>query len=189
MKVPQRLIRAILVILGIALFAVNIALIRKNRDLTTRLNAKFGSLMAAPGTSLPPLRGARADGQDIIVGWDGKHDSLVMVFSVSCEFCEQNWPRWSSLVGKIDREQVNPVLVDITGRVTEGFLLVHKIQGLPLVQHVDPGFITTYDVLFVPETILVDPNGRVIKVWAGILQPQDEADILRMCHDQVSHKA
>lgn len=115
--------------LGIALFGVNLALIRKNRELTARLNAEFGLLDASPGTPVPPLRGTRVDGQATTIGWDGKHDSLIMVLSASCEFCEQNWPRWSSLVGKVDREQVNPVFVDISGRVTEGSLTVHNAEA------------------------------------------------------------
>lgn len=114
-----------------------------------------------------------------------------MVFSEYCDFCEQNWPNWSSLAGKVDRARVNPVLVDISGTVTEGFLVVHKVDDVPLVQHVSSGFIATYGIRFVPETILVGPEGHVIKVWPGVLRPKDEEDILLTCegHNEKGRKA
>lgn len=183
MKTLQKVLFVALAGLGVAMFATNLALVRKNRELRTQLDAKLASLEVKPGTVLPPIQGTDAEGRKLTVAWDGRRDSLLMIFSTMCPFCEENWPNWVSLTQKADLRRVNTVLVDLFGNATEGFLQVHGVSKLPLV-HVDPAFVVSYNVRFVPETVLVGPDGRVIQVWAGVLQRADEDDILQKCQNQ-----
>lgn len=183
MKALQKVLLIVLATLGIAMFVVNLALIRKNRELRGQLDAKFDSLEAKPGTLLSPIEGTDAAGKKVTVNWDSKKYSLVMIFTTICGYCEQNWPNWVSLIEKTNRERVNVILVDLSGEATNGFLHARGVNGTPLV-HVDPAFIITYHVRFVPDSILVGPDGRVVKTWFGVLKQGEEDDILRKCQNE-----
>ncbi|MBZ5508732.1 MAG: redoxin domain-containing protein [Acidobacteriia bacterium] len=168
----------------VVLLAANIALIRQNRQLKAQLSLPPPTLEAAAGTQMPDLRGFDPDGKpvEVLYGKDPRK-VLVLVFSPTCAFCEQNWPKWEQVISSLDRSVVRPVGVDVTSTSTAPFLSQHQLTGLPVFLKVDPQAVVNYRFQLTPQTILVDRAGKVEKVWTGVLNDSAVADLKQRLAD------
>jgi peroxiredoxin len=165
----------------ILLLAANIALIHQNSQLKARLALPPPQLEAAQGAQMPDLRGFDLAGEpvQVLYGKDPRK-VLVLVYSPTCAFCSQNWPKWQAMITSLDRSAVRTVAVDVTSSSSETFIQQHQLTGLPVFQKVDPQATVDYRFQLTPQTILVDPTGKVEKVWTGVLNDSTLNEIKRL---------
>jgi thiol-disulfide isomerase/thioredoxin len=154
----------------ILLLVANIALIRQNQQLKSQLSVPAPTFEAPPGTQVPDLKGFDLAGKSLEVAY-GKDPRkvLVLVFSPTCPFCDENWPKWQQIVPALDRDAVRPVAVDVTATTNQIFVSQHQLAGMPVFVKVDPTAVLGYRFHLTPQTILVDREGKVEKVWTGVL--------------------
>jgi peroxiredoxin len=162
----------------VVLLAVNIALIHQNSQLKAQLSQPPPALELTTGTQMPDLRGFDPDGKpvEVLYGKDPRK-VLVLVFSPTCPFCEQNWPKWEQVISSLDRSVVRPVGVDVTSTSQAPFLSQHQLTGLPIFERVEPRVMLNYRFQLTPQTILLDPAGKVEKVWTGVMTDSAVADL------------
>lgn len=162
----------------LVLLAVNIALIHQNSRLKAQLSLPPPSLEAVMGAQMPDLRGFDLAGKpvELLYGKD-QRKVLVLVYSPTCAFCDENWPRWQQLISALDRSAVRPVAVDVTSTTSTTFISQHQLAELPVFQKVDPRDVVDYRFQLTPQTILVDRDGRVEKVWTGVLNDSAVAEL------------
>lgn len=162
----------------IVLLAANIALIHQNNQLKAQLALPSPTLEAAAGAQMPDLKGFDPEGKPVEVDY-GKDPRkvLVLVFSPTCPFCDQNWPTWEQVISSLDRSVVRPVAVDITSTAKAPFFSQHQLTELPILEKVDPRVMVNYRFQLTPQTILVDHMGKVEKVWSGVLNNSAVADL------------
>jgi peroxiredoxin len=168
----------------VVLLAANIALIHQNSQLKAQLSLPPPVMEAAAGAQVPDLRGVDLEGKpvEVLYGKDSRK-VLVMVFSPTCPFCDQNWPKWQQVISSLNRSAVRPVLVDVTSTTTTSFVSQHQLSSLPVILKADPRATMDYHMHLTPQTILVDPNGKVEKVWTGVLNDAYLADLKRHLAD------
>lgn len=162
----------------VVLLAANLALIYQNQQLKAQLSLPPPALEAAAGAQMPDLRGFDPDGKpvEVLYGNDPRK-VLVLVFSPTCAFCDQNWPKWEQVISSLDRSVVRPVGVDVSSTAQAPFLSQHQLTGLPVFVKVDPRAMVNYRFQLTPQTILVDRAGKVEKVWTGVLNDSAVADL------------
>lgn len=162
----------------VVLLAANLALIYQNQQLKAQLSLPPPALEAAAGAQMPDLRGFDPDGKpvEVLYGNDPRK-VLVLVFSPTCAFCDQNWPKWEQVISALDRSVVRPVGVDVSSSAQAPFLSQHQLTGLPVFVKVDPRAMVNYRFQLTPQTILVDRAGKVEKVWTGVLNDSAVADL------------
>jgi len=160
------------------LLAANIALIRQNSQLKARMAQPAPQMEAAHGAQMPDLKGFDLAGGRLEVAY-GKDPRkvLVLVYSPTCPFCEQNWPKWETMIASLDRSAVRPVAVDVTSTSNPAFVQQHQLASLPVFQKVDPQATVNYRFQLTPQTILVDSAGKVEKVWTGVLNDSALAEL------------
>jgi peroxiredoxin len=162
----------------VVLLAVNIALIHQNSQLKAQLSQPPPALEVTTGTQMPDLKGFDPEGKPVEVDY-GKDPRkvLVLVFSPTCPFCEQNWPKWDQVISSLDRSVVRPVGVDVTSTSQAPFLSQHQLTGLPVFEKVEPHVMLNYRFQLTPQTILLDPAGKVEKVWTGVMTDSAVVDL------------
>ncbi|HEY2363073.1 MAG TPA: redoxin domain-containing protein [Candidatus Angelobacter sp.] len=162
----------------VVLLAANIALIVQNNHLKAQLSQPPPALEVTAGSQMPDLRGFDPDGKAVEVDY-GKDPRkvLVLVFSPTCPFCDQNWPKWEQVISSADRSVVRPVGVDVTSTAKAPFLSQHQLTGLPVLERVDPRVMMNYHFQLTPQTILLDPAGKVEKVWTGVMTDSAVSDL------------
>jgi peroxiredoxin len=162
------------------LLAANIALIHQNSTLKSRLSLPPPSLEAATGSQMPDLHGFDLKGKPIELDY-GKdpRKALVLVFSPTCPFCDENWPKWQQVISSLDRSAIRPVAVDVTSSTSATFVSQHQLEEMPVFLKVDPRATVNYRFQLTPQTILVDSAGKVEKVWTGVLNDSAMAELRR----------
>jgi peroxiredoxin len=162
----------------VVLLAANIALLRQNRQLKAQMSLPPPTLEAAAGTQMPNLKGFDPDGKPVEIDY-GKDPRkvLVLVFSPTCPFCEQNWPTWEHVISSLDRSVVRPVAVDVTSTAKAPFLSQHQLTEMPVFEKVDPLAMVNYHFQLTPQTLLIDGDGKVEKVWTGVMTDSAVADL------------
>jgi len=154
----------------VILLALNVALIRQNRQLKRQAALPPPALELPAGTSVPELKGFDPSGKpiDLAYGKDPRK-VLVLVYSPTCKFCAENWPQWWDLISSLDGNAVRPVAVDVTSSSTSDFVAEHRLNNVPVMNQIEPVSRIRYHFQITPQTMLVDPNGNVEKVWSGVL--------------------
>jgi len=154
----------------IVLLAINIALVRQNQQLKAQVSLPPPTMQVSAGTKVPDLKGFDLGGKPVEVAYgQDPRKVLVLVYSPTCHFCDENWPRWWDLMSALDRNAVRPVAVDVTSSSTAVFLAEHRLNSIPMMNQVDPTARVNYHFQLTPQTILIDPTGKVEKVWSGVL--------------------
>ncbi len=157
-------------------FAVQIVfLTRENRALRAALTPAPPPQLEV-GELLEPLAVVDLDGRKSELDFSGEQNVL-MVFTTRCPYCAQNQPAWNELYARFqDRYRVLGIAV---GDVESVKTYAEK-QGLsyPVVVPADAmSFPKSYKIPSVPTTVLVGADGRVKKVWNGMLNG-DSYDVL-----------
>jgi peroxiredoxin len=163
------------------LLVTNVALIQQNRKLKAQVSQPPPSMEVPAGTHVPDFNGHDIDGKQLSVSYgQDSRKVLLFVFSPTCGFCAENWPKWSEIIPALNTAMVRPVGVDVSSTVTRDFISQHQLSNMPVVAQADPKDIVAYQLRLTPQTILVDSQGRVERVWSGVLDDSNIADIQRM---------
>jgi hypothetical protein len=182
----KRIMISLLAFVSAALFILNLALIKRNKELTALTERTFLQVEIPVGTLVPPIRGMNLQGDSIVVDPSGKRHTLLMVFTTSCPFCRKNWPNWESLIKGLDKRNVNIVLIDLSSLADKAYLHAHLADGLTTITQIDPAMRVSYQLGEIPETILIGPDARVKRVWIGVLEPKDANEIVSTCSKNVA---
>lgn len=162
----------------VLLLALNIALIQQNRELKARLAVPPPLLQVPAGTQMPDLQGFDPDGKPVELHYGkDQRQVLVFVFSPTCPFCEQNWPKWEQVIASLDPSRVRPAGVDVSSTATDNFISRHRMAAMPVFVKVDPAVRMSYRFQLTPQTILLDSAGKVEKVWTGVLNDSSMAEL------------
>lgn len=159
------------------LLGMNLALVRQNKTLKTRISQPPPALEAPAGTQVPDLNGMDVRGNRFSINYgNDPRKVLVFVFSPACGFCSDNWPKWSRLFPELDHNLVRPVGIDVSSSATADYIS-QQFGSVPVATQIDPKDVVDYHLHLTPQTILIDPKGKVEKVWSGVLDDSDVKEI------------
>ena len=153
-------------VVALGVLAENIFLFLQNR----RLNDALAPQILA-GAQLQMLSGLALDGrlQPVPFPVAGSR-LLVITFSPGCPACQANQDGWMKLASTLGQKGVHVLWVSRDPiEITRDYCVKH---GIPLSDVLaDPPYRTfaQLGLTRVPNTLLVEPDGRVEKVWAGRL--------------------
>ena len=159
-----------------ALIALNASLIIQNRSL--RASAGIRSPVLHPGTIVPSLSGKDLDGKDFSLSYSNDPRKVVLlVFSPRCGFCDLNMPNWKAMLQSIDRKSYRIVAVSIISDGVKEYVSEQKLTDIPIIAEVDPKSRVSYEMNVTPQTMLINSDGKVEKVWIGLLSPDERSDV------------
>ncbi len=173
-----------LLIVSAGLIAMNVVLLMKNRNLEEQL-APFAAAAAAnfaqEGTQLPHLTGRNTDGKavDLIPAQSAPH--LILVFSPDCKICDRNWPRWDRLLeASVAAKKI--LFLSTANDVSSEYLARHQMMGQAAVIGLDRKIAAQYRLNVTPQTLFVK-EGKIAKVWPGVLSERDVSEIKNLLED------
>jgi hypothetical protein len=132
----------------------------------------------AEGATVPAIVARGADGRMQTVAYDSERRPTVLyVFSDECVWCNRNYENLTALVREkqasyrfIGLAMSPPADPQRASVVPEGMLMLYDI---------DPKTREAYGLGPTPHTIVVSPEGRVVKSWRGAYARQTATDIER----------
>lgn len=164
---------------GIVLLLLsNIVLLRSNHNLTVAYDDLRSQMLLPAGLHVPTLRGKFLDGSDaaLAYGIDRRY-TILLVYSPACPICEDNWDNWDEIISGSD-SNVRIAAVDLSNLTHPDYVSAHKMEKMPIIQHVDVASMFDYRLRKTPETIVIDPVGAVVGSWIGALDKKAVHEIL-----------
>jgi peroxiredoxin len=117
------------------------------------------------GSYVPPVRVASLDGDSVTLGAvpDRTERQVLFLFTTTCPYCRATLPTWRTLADSLRRTasriQVLGVSLD-SARVTREYRAAHQLD-FPVGLLASPKYVALYKALAVPQTIVLDADGRV----------------------------
>lgn len=164
--------------MGVVLVGLNILLVVQNKSLRAYASRMDQSLELKPGTLLPSMEGLDPQGNKMKLDYGvDPRKTLLLVYSSSCGACQENMPNWEAITRGIDQEAYRVVAVSLSPRGSKEYLSRYDIGSIPVVAEVNPKTRVAYNFTVTPQTILIGLDGRVEKVWTGLLEGAEKRDV------------
>jgi len=157
---------ALLSILLAGSVLLNVLLARKVSSLRQQQASVEASDRLQVGASVPPLTGYSVDGKPMSVSFgDPRIPTVLYVFSPRCGWCAKNIDNFHSLIAQAGaRYQI--VGLATNRQDLEAYLLKEHLT-LPVLAGVDSTLVTAYHLGATLTTIVISPDGKVLRVWTG----------------------
>ena len=151
-----------------ALTVVSFLLMNENRALRGAIGPR--EITPEVGELLQPIAGRGLDGQSVeIVFEHSEREKMLLVFTTTCPACKQNLGNWQVLWERY-RENYDIVGISIDSiEATRSYVEANDLPFDIVVPEEPAEFSLQYRIAGVPETIHASIDGRVEKVWLGIL--------------------
>jgi peroxiredoxin len=168
----------LLTVLILTLLVLNVSLVIQNRNLRTGPAVGTRSIALKEGTIVPALSGLDLDGNKITLNYQNDPRKAVMlIFSPRCGYCTDNMPNWQAIAQSLDRKLYRIMAVSITNDGVKEYIAEHSLPDVPVIADVEPKSRVSYEMNVTPQTILIDSQGKVEKVWTGVLQHDERAEV------------
>jgi len=159
------------------LIGLNLFLLIQNQQLKQLTqNSRESSITV--GTKILPLSGFDATGNKVEVNPNAEQKTLLLVFSSTCRYCEQNASNWKEILQAAKSEEITVVGVAL-GKDGEKFLKKHGLESQFSTINLLPDKLTQippFDIT--PQTILLNFDGKAEKVWSGVLDKKSFNEVL-----------
>ena len=161
------------------LCVVNLLLIKQNLDLRKQLAAGGRTIdlttnFLQPGDIVAPVTVTDLEGHPYQLDYkkDGRQ-RLLLFFSPSCPYCQQQSPLWRDLIDKIDTNRFTVIGV-VSDREDKRLVSAYADEAgylktktpLPLL-FFDSESLGSYKLTATPTTLLINEDGRVEPAWTG----------------------
>ena len=168
----------LLTIVGFVLLIVNVLLVQQNKKLKIMAGRPDRALEVRPGTALPTLEGIDSNGdrQSITYGQDSRK-TVLLVLSTRCSACVENMPNWQAIINRLDQQSFRLAAVSLQSEGFKEYASRHGINQIPVLTKFDPKYRAAYNLALTPQIILIDTDGKVEKVWTGLLQKEDKQEV------------
>lgn len=166
------------VALGIALVIINTILVNQNRELRSYLNELQQSLELNPGAIVSALHGVDINGDSIDINYGADpRKTVLLVFSPDCDYCTKNIPAWEKILSNVDKSSFRVIAISLEPEGTKEYVTKHRLISVPVIAKLYAKGVNTYKMGLTPETILIGPDGKVEKVWKGLLDEESRKEI------------
>jgi peroxiredoxin len=168
----------ILIVLVLVMGVEILLLVQENRELRVALKAPGGSLkILNPKEKVPPLSGIDQKGEKVKVEYPSSKKTVLFWFSVECPSCEYNLEFWKQIYHKHSSGMLRFFGVTSSEEdKTEEFIKKFQLE-FPVLVLSDFSLLEKYRVEVIPQTMLIDTNGVVQKVWPGSLSENYKKEI------------
>ena len=166
------------IVLGFTLTVTNVLLAMQNNRLKIMSAKPERKLEIETGTMVPPLEGIDLHGvkQRLSYGQD-ERKTLFLVFSPNCGACKENMPNWELMLKQIKEKQLRIVALSLDPSGVNNYISRYNLEGITVMSELEPRSRVAYNLVVSPQTILVDSEGRVEKVWTGVIEDKQKQDL------------
>jgi peroxiredoxin len=161
-----------LLLLLIASLSLNVYLGWKVKRGNVAANAP---VKVAPGTRVEPIRASSLDGKSQTISYqDTDKPTVLYVLSPNCPWCDRNRENIAKLTEMGDRFRF--IGLSLTEAGLKEYIERQQLK-FPVYTHVAAEAMTSLGLGATPQTIVISPEGRVLKNWSGAYSERTLSEI------------
>ncbi len=155
---------------------LNIFLASKVRELTDSLIYIKGESSLKIGEKVPAISAKNLDGNTVTIAYDGRRKPLILyVFTPQCKWCYKNLQNVQTLANEL-HEKFDFVGLSLSTDQLKEYVTQHDLD-FPVITDLPITTIQAYKLGGTPQTIVVSPDGEVLKNWVGAYQESMQKEV------------
>lgn len=172
---PTKRTDALLLTLLIASLSLNVYLGWKVR-LKNASGNQGAPVRLVPGMKIEPLLASDLDGKQQTISYADIGKPTVLYFlSPTCEWCERNTQNIVTLAS-LKGEHFRFIGISLDDLNLKQYVDAHHLN-FPVYKNLTPDSIRMLGLLSTPQTIVIAPDGRVLKNWIGVYAQRSQPDV------------
>lgn len=170
-KAVQAKRRALSVSLVVNIFLIisillNLLLAWKVKSLENSLLYLKSEAGLSVGTLVPSIEARDIDNRPATIAYPGEGPPMVLyIFTPECKWCARNMENIKALTDQAGGNH-RFIGLSLSSDKLREYVAGNKL-GFPVYSELSPAFRTAYKVSGTPETLVISPEGRVLKKWVG----------------------
>ncbi len=144
-----------------------------------RLEATVGPARQPPlevGASVPPIVAKGLDGRSDTITYAGSNRLTVLyVFTPQCVWCAKNMDNLQTLL-RARAQDDRFIGLSLSEEGVADYVRTHELT-IPVFTGISSKTISAYKLGGTPQTLVISPDGRVVKNWSGAWIEKQKADI------------
>jgi peroxiredoxin len=167
----------IIIVMGVEI----LLLVQENKKLRNTLSLSKGPFkILNPEEKVPPLIGIDQKGEELRIDYPSSKKTVLFWFSPACPSCEENLAFWKEIYQRHNSEKLRFAGVTQAEKSkVEEFIKRFQLE-FPVLIISNLSLVDQYKVEVIPQTMLIDSNGIVQKVWPGPLSENYKKEIEEM---------
>jgi peroxiredoxin len=133
------------------------------------------------GTTVAPIRANRLDGQQEVISYQSINQPTVLyVFTPPCSWCARNMDNLKTLLEK-ERGQYRFVGLSLSEQTLLEYVARNNLK-FPVYSGLSPETLSTYKLGSTPQTIVISPEGKVLRDWVGAYVGDQKSQVEAFFH-------
>lgn len=170
--------RNLVTLVGLTSLAVSAALNLYLLQAVPQGNSARPPRLLQLGTEIQELKASTSDGVPVSIALPPRQSSLIYVMSPRCTWCDRNHHNVLALA-RLNQDKVRLIGISVLQPGLKEYLERFRLP-FP-VYSVERDSLQT-SLKSTPQLVLVGPDGKVSKVWPGLLSAADLLDVLDEAH-------
>lgn len=173
--------RAFLHLTLVVSLLTNVLLVMQNRKYASGMTELVSRQGLQSGALLRTMNAFDLSGSPVVLDFSNTQQPMViLVVSAACGACSRSWPVWSALIDSLrsDNALNRLVVLDVTDGVDNKYINKYNISDVLCVTKIDAAQKWLYNLRITPQTVLVNPGGRIETVVNGTPKRKSIAAIL-----------
>lgn len=166
----------------VAASALVVVLAQRHQRLTEAYRTlRLRTSLPSAGAMVPTFRARTLAGDSITIGEDPDPlaRQVLFVLTTSCPFCRQTLPTWARIADSVSSLSAGRIVVAAISldslRLTEDYVHLHELR-FPVLLFPAAKLRRLYRAAAVPQTLVLDHEGRILYARTGLLEPQAVVD-------------
>jgi thioredoxin-related protein len=158
--------RVLLPCLLVISISINVLLAQKVKDLKNRIVFIKTEQSLTIGSVVPSIQAKDISGRAVSITYSGNgKPTILYIFKPECSWCTRNLQNVKALAKEVDKD-FNFVGLSLVSDKLRDYIALHKV-GFPVYTELPSDVIAAYKFGGTPQTIVVSPEGKILKNWAG----------------------
>lgn len=168
-----------MILFMLILLILNVILVKQNISLKASLSTRpKRDSSLEPGMKVPALEGKDLDGNEMIISYGSdRRKTVLLSFSPQCGFCEKNMPNWDAITKNANKDLFRVAAVSLIAHGTKEYIARHNFVDTPLIAEIKAENKIAYKFNSTPQTLLIDADGKVEKVWTGLIRGEVRKEV------------
>jgi hypothetical protein len=165
-----------LLLLLIASLSLNVYLGWNLKQLKATLGESQERVELSPGMSVQPITVTNLNGkQETIRYADSDKPTVLYIFSPACSWCERNTKNINA-IAELKGEAFRFIGLSLAEDDLPKYIESHRL-GFPIYKGLAPESIQALRISGTPQTIIISPNGVVLKNWFGAFGARTQPEV------------